>query len=709
MEAIKRLQKLLETIRSVKLIEIDKHLEEKWEEMDKEGITFFLYGNYNSGKTTLLNALLKKKIYPTGNLPTTKEMVEVKLTNTIKIIDTPGVEDPEKDKENFERLKAKANKSHCIFVIRAGSGDADNEQLYKRLKELSPVTTLVVLNKDDDYSTNDIRKFFYNIRSKITALCPNINVSDINMFDINLLSAEKGGDEKKLILWANSGIEPFIRAFYNEYNRITNENNLEILSTIAKRLYPNHMISHESLSFYAESRILMQIFKGANVLSLSPTTRLIGEDLKFLEEELKKIKYYAEIRPATDDLYYQVDKRIRPIIEDVEFYFNEDYGPVAMVGLELRRCKITRTGGDLFILRCRLEDCELTVNDRSDLWVSESSFEKHTPAISISDRSKATVVAPNFDSRIIPLDADETSAQKFYNCEFEGSQIQHTSEQKASTQGFELRPYCFIEFSLSEQDDFIAFEKHFIVIQHNYWYLYSIPKGKLLDVGYWNYSRFERLGNNILIGVGTDLSLITIEGERFVKTIIPFKRRINDISIINNWLFGVISDEGTLYVIDRNGKIRKEFTKEKFQHANGNLFIADHTVFEYNESTDNLTKICSVEGEVKWMRKYGPYIVFKSSKGWFYCHTGVGKTMLLPYDIKYPNYGFHDDGVFGFKEGDSWTILFLDKNNKESVHLALPLLYHYITTYGWKLFCLNSNRNIIGIYEIYTPETIKKG
>ena len=115
-----------------------------------------------------------------------------------------------------------------------------------------------------------------------------------------------------------------------------------------------------------------------------------------------------------------------------------------------------------------------------------------------------------------------------------------------------------------------------------------------------------------------------------------------------------------------------------------------------------------MEGEVKWIKKYGPYIVFKSYKGWFYCHTGVGKTMLLPYDIKYPNYGFHDDGVFGFKEGDFWTILFLDKKNNESVNLALPLPYDYITNYGWKLFCRKINRNIIGIYEIYTPETIKR-
>lgn len=73
-----------------------------------------VYGIYNAGKSTLINALIGERVAKTGDIPMTSSVDDYRWNNSI-ILDTPGVDAPmEHEKVTREQmLKADA----VIFVV----------------------------------------------------------------------------------------------------------------------------------------------------------------------------------------------------------------------------------------------------------------------------------------------------------------------------------------------------------------------------------------------------------------------------------------------------------------------------------------------------------------------------------------------------------------------------------------------------------------
>lgn len=57
------------------------------------GICVMVYGIYNAGKSTLINALLGEEVAPTGDIPLTSTVGAYRWNNHT-ILDTPGVDAP---------------------------------------------------------------------------------------------------------------------------------------------------------------------------------------------------------------------------------------------------------------------------------------------------------------------------------------------------------------------------------------------------------------------------------------------------------------------------------------------------------------------------------------------------------------------------------------------------------------------------------------
>jgi ribosome biogenesis GTPase A len=61
------------------------------EDIKQENIKIMITGTYNSGKSSLLNALLGKEERSTGNIPTTSDIEMIKWKDLI-FYDTPGID-----------------------------------------------------------------------------------------------------------------------------------------------------------------------------------------------------------------------------------------------------------------------------------------------------------------------------------------------------------------------------------------------------------------------------------------------------------------------------------------------------------------------------------------------------------------------------------------------------------------------------------------
>lgn len=122
-----------------------------------EGIKMAIVGKPNAGKSTLLNALLRKDRAIVTDIPgTTRDTIEESLSIRgilIKSIDTAGIRETEDvvEKIGVERsLKAIEESKLILFVLDNSTGIEDYDiEVYEKLKEFSYKDIIIVINKSD--------------------------------------------------------------------------------------------------------------------------------------------------------------------------------------------------------------------------------------------------------------------------------------------------------------------------------------------------------------------------------------------------------------------------------------------------------------------------------------------------------------------------------------------------------------------------------
>ena len=114
-------QKLFDTYHQVEKFVIEHKLsnftairtmfEEKIKQPDAN---IMVYGVYNAGKSTLINALVGKEVAPTGDIPLTAKVAEYQCDNFV-ILDTPGIDAPSEHEAVTQEQLLKADA--VIFVV----------------------------------------------------------------------------------------------------------------------------------------------------------------------------------------------------------------------------------------------------------------------------------------------------------------------------------------------------------------------------------------------------------------------------------------------------------------------------------------------------------------------------------------------------------------------------------------------------------------
>lgn len=122
-----------------------------------------LYGRPNTGKSTLLNKILRTKVSITSNKPqTTRHQVRGVLTRPdaqIVFVDTPGVGKPRSalgERLNVTAREASSGVDLVCFVFDARAGFGRGDQFLA--EKLNPETTVVVANKIDNLAPERIAK-----------------------------------------------------------------------------------------------------------------------------------------------------------------------------------------------------------------------------------------------------------------------------------------------------------------------------------------------------------------------------------------------------------------------------------------------------------------------------------------------------------------------------------------------------------------------
>jgi len=164
----------------------------------KPGI--MLFGFYNAGKSTLLNALLGREIAKVSDVPETKVITEYDYCG-YRLFDTPGIDAPiEHERVTREHL---AKVEVVIFVISA-SACSEEQASYDELVSLAQTKKLlVVLNDKDCLDDSTKQKAYETVSARLQKLLPN-TFMQIPLIFLNAKSALRGRLEGKNLLLKDS-------------------------------------------------------------------------------------------------------------------------------------------------------------------------------------------------------------------------------------------------------------------------------------------------------------------------------------------------------------------------------------------------------------------------------------------------------------------------------------------------------------------------
>lgn len=162
------------------------------EQVTSSAPEILLYGNYNAGKSTLINLLTKTQQARVGDIPTTAKINSYEWNNA-RLLDSPGINAP------IEHEQVTANHINqvdlVIFVIR--SGDVDEIGLYQRIAEMlkQQKQLFIVLNCDSSQKVH--------VADWQSRLCDNLlnqlvfagvsegEIAQIPVTPVNFLTAEQ--------------------------------------------------------------------------------------------------------------------------------------------------------------------------------------------------------------------------------------------------------------------------------------------------------------------------------------------------------------------------------------------------------------------------------------------------------------------------------------------------------------------------------------
>jgi len=150
--------------------------------LEKKELQISVYGRVGVGKSSLLNALVEKQIFPTdiinGNTKISKSYEWCKRFQSLKkveLIDSPGIDEintSNKEELNFNYV---LDTDLILFVIDSDITRVDLNSIEELLRNNKPI--LIVLNRCDQWNTRETKLILSSIHRKLSFSKQNIKIA----------------------------------------------------------------------------------------------------------------------------------------------------------------------------------------------------------------------------------------------------------------------------------------------------------------------------------------------------------------------------------------------------------------------------------------------------------------------------------------------------------------------------------------------------
>lgn len=196
------------------VIKADELVKEIKQAATDSTLRIMLYGAYNAGKSTMINALLGRELAVVNDIPTTDKIDQYEWQG-MYLLDTPGVNAPiEHEEVALEQLE---RCSTILFIIR--EGDTDSNDVYERLLLLLEKNKkiFIILNhqlvekNDQEKAVNHIDLILKN-KSSARGLDAEA-IGKVSICPMNIRTALNGRLRQHEKMIAHSGFSSFIEQF----------------------------------------------------------------------------------------------------------------------------------------------------------------------------------------------------------------------------------------------------------------------------------------------------------------------------------------------------------------------------------------------------------------------------------------------------------------------------------------------------------------
>lgn len=242
-EQFQRIRSLFEQARPL----LEEHVtEEQVNELEQEIArrtasqqpVVMVYGVYNAGKSTLINALAGAELAAVSDVPQTDRVDEYQVGD-VTILDTPGIDAPI---AHEEITQAQLMRSDAVVFVLSSDGVLEEGQTYERIGQIlrTGKPMLVVINNKSGYQPQAVayiglvERFRCNLRQAF-ADDPQVldRLSQVEDFLVNARTALKGKLENKPVLVQHSQLPMLERAVSRLFART---DSMQIAKTLGGQL-----------------------------------------------------------------------------------------------------------------------------------------------------------------------------------------------------------------------------------------------------------------------------------------------------------------------------------------------------------------------------------------------------------------------------------------------------------------------------------------
>ena len=165
-----------------KFADILNQLEVQINKLEKKELRISVYGRVGVGKSSLLNALIGKQIFPTdvlnGNTKTIKSYTLEKRfssLNKVEIIDSPGIDEINNTNQEEIHFNYILDTDLILFVIDSDLTRIELNSIEQLLRHNKPI--LIVLNRCDQWNAKETKLILSSIHRKLSFCKQKIKIS----------------------------------------------------------------------------------------------------------------------------------------------------------------------------------------------------------------------------------------------------------------------------------------------------------------------------------------------------------------------------------------------------------------------------------------------------------------------------------------------------------------------------------------------------